>query len=267
MKKPRQVPIFAIVIGILVLNGLTPLDLPLIPIVLGLVVLSVVTGRGGLPTSRRPQGADLGRDAHSQVYGHRDDGHRDDGHHDDGPGMPLIDVPGYHDTASAPPPLPSPGNGPSGESGSPGSGQASEPGPWQTGSAPGPSPSPATSWGATSTPGPAAAYPTSTSTDPVVSLGQLHLGRLARELDAAARTASGADVTRLLGEIDQTVERSLMMLSGAQGGPGSGRKEFESGLRRLARELEAARGEEPAGSRVSRVVQTCSSLGQTGRYA
>lgn len=257
MKKPRQVPIFAIVIGILVLNGLTPLDLPLIPIVLGLVVLSVVTGRGGMSPSRRPQGGDLGRDAHSQVYGH----------HDDGPGMPRIDVPGYHEASSAPPPLPSPGNGPSGESGSPGSGQTSEPSPWQIGSAPGPSASPATSWGATSAPGPAAAYPTSTSTDPVVSLGQLHLGRLARELDAAARTASGADVTRLLGEIDQTVERSLMMLSGAQGGPGSGRKEFESGLRRLARELEAARGEEPAGSRVSRVVQTCSSLGQTGRYA
>ncbi|WP_298890466.1 hypothetical protein [uncultured Serinicoccus sp.] len=112
----------------------------------------------------------------------------------------------------------------------------------------------------------AAAYPTGTSTDPVVSLGQLHLGRLGRELDTAARTGTGADVARLLGEIDQLVERSLMMLSGAHGGPGSGRKEFESGLRRLAREVDAARGEEPAGSKVARVVQTSGSLARTGRH-
>ncbi|KUG59318.1 hypothetical protein AVL62_06465 [Serinicoccus chungangensis] len=142
--------------------------------------------------------------------------------------LPRIDVPRYPDEAT-PPPLPRQGSGAVEDQG-------------------------------------AAAYPTSTSTDPVVSLGQLHLGRLGRELDTAARTGTGADVARLLGEIDQLVERSLMMLSGAHGGPGSGRKEFESGLRRLAREVDAAHGEEPAGSRVARVVQTSGSLARTGRH-
>ncbi|WP_298750512.1 hypothetical protein [uncultured Serinicoccus sp.] len=143
--------------------------------------------------------------------------------------LPRIDVPRYPDEAP-PPPLPGPGAGAVDDHG-------------------------------------AGAYPTSTSTDPVVSLGQLHLGRLGRELDTAACAGAGPDVARLLGEIDQLVERSLMMLSGAHGGPGSGRREFESGLRRLAREVDAARGEEPAGSRVARVVQSSGSLARTGRYA
>lgn len=102
--------------------------------------------------------------------------------------------------------------------------------------------------------------------DPVVSLAQLHLARLGRELDAAARTGSGADVARLLEETGDLAARMVTMLSGAHGLPGSGRQEFESGLRRLEGEVAAARAEQAPGPRLAQVVRTCTSMGQTGRH-
>ncbi|MFK5584458.1 hypothetical protein [Serinicoccus sp. LYQ131] len=102
--------------------------------------------------------------------------------------------------------------------------------------------------------------------DPVVSLAQLHLARLGRELDAAGRAGSGAEVGRLLEETGDLAARMVTMLSGAQGLPGSGRQEFESGLRRLQGEVAAARAEQAPGPRLARVVRTCTSMGQTGRH-
>lgn len=251
MKRPK-VPIFGIVAVVVLFNVVTQGNIPVVPIILGLVVVSMVTGLGRrpAPVGRRPRPDDAG-----------DVGR----HHDDDTELPRIDVPRYPDgatrssdgtprssdgTSPPPPPLPAQGTG------APGHGVEEQGGPranpWAAPGAPRPEPT---------------AYPTSTSTDPVVSLGQLHLGRLGRELDTAARTGAGPDVARLLGEVEQLVERSLMMLSGAYGGPGSGRKEFESGLRRLGGEVDAARGEEPAGSKVGRVVRTCGALASTGRYA
>ncbi|WP_130013085.1 hypothetical protein [Serinicoccus sediminis] len=244
MKRPK-VPIFGIVAVVVLFNVITQGNIPVVPIILGLVVVSMVTGLGRrpAPVGRRPRPDDAG-----------DDGR----HHDDDTELPRIDVPRYPDGAprssdgTSPPPPPLPAQGP----GAPGHGAEEQGGPR------------ANPWAAPGAPRPeATAYPTSTSTDPVVSLGQLHLGRLGRELDTAARTGARPDVARLLGEVEQLVERSLMMLSGAYGGPGSGRKEFESGLRRLGGEVDAARGEEPAGSKVGRVVRTCGALASTGRYA
>lgn len=113
------------------------------------------------------------------------------------------------------------------------------------------------------------AYPSSAaspSTDPVVSLGQLHLGRCSRDLHVAATTGTGDDVRRVLDELAEQVQRLLTQLGGAGALPGSGRKEFEAGLRRLQRDVLAARGEDPAGARVARVVRSASGMGQTGRY-
>lgn len=102
--------------------------------------------------------------------------------------------------------------------------------------------------------------------DPVISLAQLHLSRLGRELHDAATRASMIDVTRLLAEIGDLATRMTAMVAGTHGLPDSGRREFESGLRRLEREVSAAKSETQPGPRVSRVVQTCGSMGQTGRY-
>lgn len=116
---------------------------------------------------------------------------------------------------------------------------------------------------------PPAAYPSSgasPSTDPVVSLGQLHLSRGARDLHAAATSGSAADVARLLAEVGDQAERLLAQLGGAGAVPGSGRREFETGLRRLQRDVAAARGEDPPGAKVARVVQAAGGMGQTGRY-
>ena len=54
--------------------------------------------------------------------------------------------------------------------------------------------------------------------------------------------------------------------AGAGALPGSGRREFESGLRRLQRDVAAARGEDPPGPKVARVVRAAGTMGQTGRY-
>ena len=243
MKKPTRVPIFGIVLVVVLVNVFSSWDVPIVPIIIGLVVLSMVTGQGRRTRSvgGRSTAGDRPATTPQQPV-------------EDTSDLPRIDVPRYPDH-TPPPPLPRQGAG--GTEHPPTGGASSRE------AAPGANP-----WeGPGTRDAGATAYPTSTSTDPVVSLGQLHLGRLGRELDTAARSGTGADVTRLLGEIDQLVERSLMMLSGAHGGPGSGRKEFESGLRRLAREVDAARGEELPGSRVARVVQTSGSLARTGRYA
>lgn len=106
----------------------------------------------------------------------------------------------------------------------------------------------------------------SPSTDPVVSLGQLHLSRGARDLHAAAGSGSATDVERVLAEVDDQAERLLSQLGGTGALPGSGRREFESGLRRLQRDVAAARGEDPPGAKVARVVQAAGGMGQTGRY-
>ena len=233
--KGKQVPWAGIIFAIILLNIFTDLDLPVVPIIIGAVIFSMVTGsrRARQVGGGRPQGQQPPAPQQDPAARAEDDG-----------GLPRIDVPRFPGESS-PPPLP--GQGPSG---------ADQPTPEPPPTRPAASPTPG-----------AAAYPSSTSTDPVVSLGQLHLGRLARELDAAARTGSDADTQRLLGEIEEMTRRSLMMLDGASGVPGSGRKEFEAGLRRLEREVSAARGEQPPGGTVARVVQTCTALGQTGRYA
>lgn len=116
---------------------------------------------------------------------------------------------------------------------------------------------------------PSSGYPTSgtnPATDPAVSLGQLHLSRCSRDLHAAATTGSSADVARVLAEVGDQAERLLTQLGGSGAMPGSGRREFEAGLRRLHRDVLAARGEDPPGAKVSRVVQAAGRMGQTGFY-
>lgn len=116
---------------------------------------------------------------------------------------------------------------------------------------------------------PSSGYPTSgtnPATDPAVSLGQLHLSRCSRDLHAAATTGSSADVARVLAEVGDQAERLLTQLGGSGAMPGSGRREFEAGLRRLHRDVLAARGEDPPGAKVSRVVQAAGRMGQTGLY-
>lgn len=116
---------------------------------------------------------------------------------------------------------------------------------------------------------PPAAYPSSgasPSTDPVVSLGQLHLSRCARDLHAAATAGSSVDVARVLDEVRDQADRLTAQLSGTGAVPGSGRREFEAGLRRLQRDVAAARGEDPPGAKVARVVRAAGAIGQTGRY-
>lgn len=158
----------------------------------------------------------------------------------------------------------------------------SEPSPWVHGSGqrPGATPTAGTSGPSAGMPRievppyphgvtPPAAHPASgasPSTDPVVSLGQLHLSRGARDLHAAATAGSSADVARLLAEVGDQADRLLAQLGGAGALPGSGRREFEAGLRRLQRDVAAARGEDPPGAKVARVVRAAGGMGQTGRY-
>lgn len=111
-----------------------------------------------------------------------------------------------------------------------------------------------------------AASASSPTTDPVVSLGQLHLDRLSRGLDQAASTGGRAEVTSTLQEVVDLTTRMQQLVDGAAGGPGSGRREFGAGLRRLQREATAARGEDPPGPRVAAVVRGARAMGQTGRY-
>lgn len=167
-----------------------------------------------------------------------------------------------------------PGSGATPAAGAPGSGTAPGPGmpridvpQYPHGSTPSPAQHPGQSSAHPS------AYPTthptagaSPSTDPVVSLGQLHLSRCARDLHTAATTGSAQDVTRVLEELREQSDRLLAQLSGAGALPGSGRREFESGLRRLQRDVAAARGEDPPGPKVARVARAAGTMGQTGRY-
>ncbi|WP_131105355.1 hypothetical protein [Ornithinimicrobium sufpigmenti] len=153
-----------------------------------------------------------------------------------GPGMPRIDVPQYPHGSTPPPVRP------------PGQSSAYPPG------------HPSTYSTANPTVG------ASPSTDPVVSLGQLHLSRCARDLHTAATTGSTQDVMRVLEELREQSDRLLGQLSGAGALPGSGRREFESGLRRLQRDVAAARGEDPPGPKVARVARAAGTMGQTGRY-
>lgn len=224
-----RVPIFGIIVTVILINIFLDANLPLVPIIIGAVIFSMATGGSGRRSVGGGRGSGTTAPAPPAETGAQEE-----------TGFSRIDVPRYPGDAP-PPPLPSQPSRP-----------AAEP------------PPPAS---ATSSPTGETAYPSSTSTDPVVSLGQLHLARLGRELDAAARTGTQTDVGRVLGEVQDVAQRSLTMLDGASGVPGSGRKEFESGLRRLEREVGAARGEQPPGSKVGRVVQTCTALGQTGRYA
>lgn len=122
-------------------------------------------------------------------------------------------------------------------------------------------------------PGSPAAHPAAnggavphTSTDPVVSLGQLHLARCGRDLQAAAQPGTATDVARVLDETRDLSRRMQGMLDAAEGTPGSGRREFRAGLRALDRLVEEARGEHPPGARLTRVTQTCLRMGQTGRH-
>ena len=249
MQRGKQVPWAGIIFGIILLNIFTDIDLPIVPIIIAAVVISMVTGSRRTRSVGRSGGGQPPPQPNASAQPQDDDQ------------LPRIDVPRFPGD-TPPPPLPSQRQ----ESGS-------EQAPSPYASPPSPAPP---EWGRSRpqpTPGPVTgataggtAYPSSTSTDPVVSLGQLNLSRLARELDTAARGGASGDVTRLLGEVDDVVQRSQSMLEGAAGSPGSGRREFEAGLRRLEREVDAARREQPPGSRVGRVVRTCTSMGQTGRY-
>jgi hypothetical protein len=99
-----------------------------------------------------------------------------------------------------------------------------------------------------------------------VSLGQLHLARCGRDLRAAAQHGSTADVARVLDEIRDLSRRMQDMLEAAEGSPGSGRREFRTGLRAIDELVEDARGEHPPGARLTRVTQACLRMGQTGRH-
>lgn len=103
------------------------------------------------------------------------------------------------------------------------------------------------------------AGPVSGPSDPVVSLAQLQLGRSARDLHAAAAAGSTAEARRVLGELDDLARRT-------HGALGRSQRTFTGGLRRLQRDIAAARDEEPVGPKVAQVVRAAGALGQTGRY-
>ncbi len=130
---------------------------------------------------------------------------------------------------------------------------------------PGPSSGPGGGQGGLRTPG--AGSTGSTSSDPVVSLGQLHLTRSGRDLQRAAADGTATELTRVLDEIHDLVTRMQGMLAAAAGTAGAGEREaFAKGLRVLDGQVREARGEHPPGSRVTRVVQTCLRMGHTGRH-
>lgn len=111
------------------------------------------------------------------------------------------------------------------------------------------------------------AGPSSTSSDPVVSLGQLHLTRSGHDLQRAATGGTASELTRVLDEIRDLVSRMQGMLTAAAGSPGAGEREaFARGLRVLDAQVREARGEHPPGPGVTRVVHTCLRMGQTGRH-
>ncbi|AXH97715.1 hypothetical protein [Ornithinimicrobium avium] len=118
-----------------------------------------------------------------------------------------------------------------------------------------------------SSPGTAATGGTaSTSSDPVVSLGQLHLTRSGHDLQRAASEGTATETTRVLDEIDDLVARMQRSLGAAAGSSGPDRDAFVRGLRALDGQVREARGENPPGSKVTRVVQTCLRMGHTGRH-
>ena len=177
--------------------------------------------------------------------------------------MPTIDVPRYPGDGplpgSPPPPyaMPVP---PSGTT------APAPPPPFPPGGSPAYSPPPrvpGAGTGAGATPAGGAPH---TSTDPVVSLGQLHLSRCGRDLQTAAERGTTTEVARVLDEVRDLSRRMQEMLGSAEGTPGSGRREFAAGLRALDRLVEDARGEHPPGARLTRVTQACLRMGQTGRH-
>ncbi len=223
-----------LVVGIVLLNVLTDLELPIFPLVVGAFILAKVLGHRSRISSGPPRRGPGGG------FGELPRGHGPlaDAHDtwttpaQDSP-MPTIDVPRYPGgttTPGAPPPVPPP---------------------YGTG----PVPSPEEAAGARHT-----------SSDPVVSLGQLHLSRCGRDLQAAARQGTATDVARVLDEVKDLSRRMQDMLGAAEGAPGSGRREFRTGLRAIDRLVEEARGEHPPGARLTRLTQACLRMGQTGRH-
>lgn len=103
------------------------------------------------------------------------------------------------------------------------------------------------------------------SLNPAVSLGQLHLARIARELDGAVRAGDAAATDRLVGEVVEHTARLEQILQ-ASSGPDAGRKAFLAGVRRLGGEAARAVGSDPAAPQVGALVRGAAALGQTGRY-
>lgn len=116
--------------------------------------------------------------------------------------------------------------------------------------------------------GPAAPPPApgAPATDPVVSLGQLHLSRCGSDLRRAVEEGTVTEQARVLDEIHDLVTRMQGMLGAAAGASSGSRDRFEAGLRALDSQVREARGEHPPGAKVTRVVQTCLRMGHTGRY-
>lgn len=111
-------------------------------------------------------------------------------------------------------------------------------------------------------------YPGHQSSDPTISLGQLHLARCARDLAAAAATGETYAVSRVLDEVVHlcTSQRSALQSAVIGGGSNGDRAAYLSGLQRLEREATAARAEVPPGDRVAAVVRGASRMSETGRY-
>jgi hypothetical protein len=264
-------------------------DIPVLPLIIGFFILANVFGRRRpVARGRRDRGADGHGGPH--VLGSRADA-LGGGAAQESPGvglggprdtpMPTIDVPHYPGEAAPPtqpyrygtgatppppahapqvPPFPPPMPPPAPQA-SPLSPQVPPPA-----STPLPAvPLPPGHAGGSGAQGSAAGTP-HTSTDPVVSLGQLHLARCGRDLQSAVQHGTAADVARVLEEIRDLSRRMQDMLDAAEGTPGAGRREFRAGLRAIDRLVEDAREEQPPGARLTRVTQACLRMGQTGRH-
>lgn len=250
--KARRTPWWVWLFGALVLLGVLGVDVPIIPLIIVAVVLSKVLGGRTSTGASRPRPASLGGSAGGAGRPLPADPADRWAPPSPEPPMPTIDVPRYPGGGQAPgAPAPPPSAG-SGMPPHPGRVPAPVPVP-----VPGAAPGPAQGFGARAS---------HTATDPVVSLGQLHLARCGRDLRSAAEHGSAADVTRVLDEIGELSRRMQDMLGAAAGTPGSGRREFAAGLRAVDRLVDDARGERPPGPRLTRLTQACLRMGQTGRH-